>query len=144
MCAVRLIWLLVLMHAALCSQELPFKVENAHGIPFDAERARKLYDAATFQVARELNPSRPLTLRPTFTLVLGAEHAHGDCAEIAWGGLVTVWLKRWEDGKFAYAVVNIAIQQSLDVETRKTLAQRAVRMADATVSVRELKNTGLK
>jgi len=93
--------------------------------------AEKLYLSACEVVQRDFHVVE--TVRPHFTLVLGAERNEFHNA-------TTVWLKNWDPAMFTQAVVVMAYYQILTTDMQKQLTRRALEYANASISVNDLKN----
>jgi hypothetical protein len=93
--------------------------------------AEKLYFSACDVVQRDFHVVE--SVRPHFTLVLGAERNEFHNA-------TTIWLKDWDPALFTQAVVVMAYYQMLTTDMQKQLTRRALEYANASVSVGELKD----
>ena len=95
------------------------------------EEAEKLYWKACQTVEREFNRSTPI--RPKLVLRLGASN------NLLRYPMREIQLKKWDQYRFAEAVVDAALQQMVRPVERSRLGSAAVREAGATVHICELK-----
>jgi len=129
---------LLLLAAASLGQDSPnhYFVMQQAGKASPASDARlreaeKLYLSACAVVQRDFHIVE--SVRPHFTLVLGADRNEFHTA-------TTVWLKNWNPAMFTQAVVVMAYYQMLTTDMQKQLTQRALEYANASVSVGELRD----
>jgi hypothetical protein len=95
------------------------------------EEAEKLYWKACQAVEREFNRSTPI--RPRLVLRLGASN------NLLRYPTREIQLKKWDQHRFADAVVDAALQEMVRPDERAKLSDAAVREAGATVHICELK-----
>jgi hypothetical protein len=95
------------------------------------EEAEKLYWKACQAVEREFNRSTPI--RPKLVLRLGASN------NLLRYPMREIQLKKWDQYRFAEAVVDAALQEMVRPVERSRLGDAAVREAGATVHICELK-----
>jgi hypothetical protein len=95
------------------------------------EEAEKVYLRACEAVEKEFN--RPTSVRPRLILRLGAS------ANVLRYPMGEVQLKKWDEYRFADAVVDLALHDILPPDERVKLGNTAVHEAGATVSICELK-----
>jgi len=129
---------LLLLAAASLGQDSPnhyFVVQQAgKSSPASDARLREaenLYLSACEVVQRDFHMVE--SVRPHFTVVLGAERNEFHTAS-------TVWLKDWNPAMFTQAVVVMAYYQMLTTDMQKQLTRRALEYANASVNVGELKD----
>ena len=125
------IWVLLLCTGAL-AQEL-FAIRGPKNQKVPRAEAEKIYLSACVVVKREF--SRPTTIRPRLTLVLGSatNAVDYDGREIR--------LVKWNEHMFAQGVVMLAVEDLLSPDERLRLGELAVRWAEATVDVEDWKKT---
>jgi hypothetical protein len=95
------------------------------------EEAEKVYLRACQAVEKEFN--RPVPVRPQILLRLGSEN------NVLRYPMREIQLKKWDEYRFADAVVDLALHDLVTPEERVKLGNTAVREAGATVNVCELK-----
>jgi hypothetical protein len=95
------------------------------------EEAKKVYLRACEAVEKEFN--RPAPIRPQLLLRLGSEN------NVLRYPMREIQLKKWDEYRFADAVVDLALHDLVTPEERVKLGNAAVRQAGATVNVCELK-----
>ena len=96
--------------------------------PEDVER---VYLRACEAVEKEFN--RPAPIRPRLVLRLGAGN------NVLRYPMLEIQLKKWDEYRFADAVVDLALHDMLPPDERVRLGNTAVREAGATVNICELK-----
>ena len=96
------------------------------------EEAEKVYLRACEAVEKEFN--RPAPIRPQILLRLGSEN------NVLRYPMREIRLKKWDEYRFADAVVDLALHDLVTPEERFKLGNIAVREAGATVNVCELKS----
>jgi hypothetical protein len=96
------------------------------------EEAEKVYLRACEVVEKEFN--RPTPIRPRLILRLGA----GD--NVLRYPIREIQLKKWDEYRFADAVVDLALHDMVPPEERARLGNTAVHEAGATVNICELKS----
>ena len=99
---------------------------------FSAERAEEVYLRACEVVQREFN--RPVPIRPRLTLRLGAGE------NVLRYPTREILLKKWDEYRFADAVVDIVLFDMVPRDERLKLGNIAITTARSTVSVCELKD----
>lgn len=104
---------------------------NPNHEKLSAEEAEKVYLRACEVVEREFNRSTPI--RPRLLLRLGASH------NVLRYPIREIQLKKWDEYRFADAVVDLALHDVVPPEERARLGNAAVHEAGATVNVCELK-----
>lgn len=112
------------------TQEL-FTIVNPNHEKMSAADAEKVYLKVCEVIEKEFNRATPI--RPRLKLRLGAKDnlLHYPNREIQ--------LKKWDEYRFAEAVVDIALHDLVSPEERLKLSKMAVNQAGATVSLCELK-----
>ena len=107
-------------------------VVNPHREKVPDDEAEKVYLKACEAVEKEFG--RPVPIRPPVILRLGAAEniLHFKTREIL--------LKKWDEVRFADAVVDLALYDMVPAEERLKLSNSAIHRAGATVSVCELKS----
>jgi hypothetical protein len=95
------------------------------------EEAEKVYLRACEAVEKEFNRSTPI--RPRLLLRLGASD------NMLRYPMREIQLKKWDEYRFADAVVDLALHDIVPLEERVRLGNTAVREAGATVNICELK-----
>jgi len=103
---------------------------NRDKIP--VEEIERVYLRACEAVEKEYN--RPAPIRPRLILRLGAE------SNVLRYPMREVQLKKWDEYRFADAVVELALHEMVSREDRNRLRNTAVSEAGATVNVCELKD----
>jgi hypothetical protein len=114
---------------------LPFTVSNPKHLSWSTEEAGRIYMSACELVARSIRPEKPPRLAPKFVLVLGAkenETVHSFTAS-------EVHLREWNPAQFAEAMVLMASREILKNEDVAHLTHDTLIVAEASVSVNELK-----
>jgi hypothetical protein len=95
------------------------------------EEAEKVYLRACEAIEKEFN--RPFPIRPRLLLRLGAND------NVLRYPMGEIQLKKWDEYRFADAVVDLALHDILSPEERVKLGNAAVHEAGATVNICELK-----
>jgi hypothetical protein len=95
------------------------------------EEAEKVYLRACEVIEREFN--RPFPIRPRLLLRLGASD------NVLRYPMGEIQLKKWDEYRFADAVVDLALHEILSPDERVRLGNAAVHEAGATVNLCELK-----
>jgi len=134
---VCLIALTMLSSAGFAQDGLPFAVSNPKHKNWSEEEAKKIYFSSCELVARTVRPEKPPLLRPKFLLVLGADHDEF----VNLSPDMEVHLKSWNKVKFAEAVALIATRDLVQPDQMQKIVQQSVSLADATVSVAQLKQS---
>jgi hypothetical protein len=114
---------------------LPFDVSNPKHLKWSTEEADRIYASACELVARSIRPEKPPRLVPKFTLVLGAK----EDSTLRNGETSEVHLRAWNAGRFAEAMVLVAMREVLKSEDVTNLTRDTLIAAHASVSVNELK-----
>jgi len=114
---------------------LPFEVSNPQHLKWSTEEAERIYVSACELVARSIRPEKPPRLVPKFTLVLGAK----DDSTMRNGETSEVHLRAWNAGRFAEAMVLVAMREIFKSEDVNNLTRDTLIAAHASVSVSELK-----
>jgi hypothetical protein len=107
------------------------KILNSDHEKISFEEVDKVYLRACEAVEREFN--RPVPVRPQILLRLGSEN------NVLRYPMREIQLKKWDEYRFADAVVDLALHDLVTPEERVKLGNAAVREAGATVSVCGLK-----
>ena len=127
--------ILFLAMSAGAQTSLPFEVSNPKHLDWSMEEAGRIYSTACELVARSIRPERPPRLQPKFVLVLGADQdetlRRNDTSEVR--------LKKWNPAHFAEAMVLMATREILKGEDLEHLTRDTLLAAQATVSVKEMK-----
>ena len=121
----------VLAGAKMCSAQDGLRVQNRTNQKWEAAEAQKIYLSACYVVQREFGGALPLAFR--VTLVLGADKNE------VWFARREVRLTKWNRDAFAQGVVWLAFEDLMPVQQRQAIATRAVKWADSTVEVEQLK-----
>jgi hypothetical protein len=116
-------------HSARAPEYL--KVLNPNHEKVSFEEVEKVYLRACEAVQREFN--RPAPVRPQIVLRLGSEN------NVLRYPMGEIELKKWDEYRFADAVVDLALHDLVTPEVRVKLGNTAVREAGATVNVCDLK-----
>jgi hypothetical protein len=95
------------------------------------EEIEKIYLRACEAVEKEFNPPTPI--RPRLILRLGA---NGNVLRYP---MQEIQLKKWDEYRFADAVVELALHDKVTPEERVRLSNAAIRQAGATINICELK-----
>jgi hypothetical protein len=95
------------------------------------EEAEKVYLRACEAIEKEFN--RPIPVRPRLLLRLGASD------NVLRYPMGEIQLKKWDEYRFADAVVDLALHEILSPEERIKLGNTAVHEAGATINICELK-----
>jgi hypothetical protein len=125
----------VLCAGCVAQSSLPFEVSNPKHQKLPVDEAGRIYVSACALAARTIRPERPPHLRPRFTLVLGA--ANDQMVRDEAGS--EIHLKVWNAATFAHAVVMLAAREILRNEDVEDIVRTAVLSAQASVSVRDLR-----
>ena len=107
------------------------RILNPNHEKLSLEAAERLYWKACQAVEREFNRSTPI--RPKLVLRLGASN------NLLRYPTREIQLKKWDQHRFADAVVDAALQEMVRPDERAKLSDAAVREAGATVHICELK-----
>lgn len=118
--------LLALFTVTAGAQE-PFTVRNPKHQKWSPAEADRIYISSCAVVRQEFHSIH--LLRPTFTLVLGADK---DVLSLDQRELR---LRKWNSQFFSQAIVLLSFDEMLPVEERLRLMQRAIRWAEATTDV---------
>jgi hypothetical protein len=119
----------------LAQDSRPFDVRNPKNRKWPAEEATRIYFSACDLVARTVRPERPPRLRPKFVLVLGADSDEF----VNLSPDMEVHLKSWNAVKFAEAVALVASREVVQPDDLERIVKQSVSLANATVSVNQLK-----
>jgi len=114
---------------------LPFDVSNPKHLKWSTEEAGRIYVSACELVARSIHPEKPPRLAPKFTLILGAN----EDSTLRNGETSEVHLRTWNAGRFAEAMVLVAMREVFKSEDVTNLTRDTLIAAHASVSVGELK-----
>lgn len=104
---------------------------NPNHEKISSEEVEKVYLTACYVVEREFK--RPAPIRPRLILRLGANENKLQYP------MREIQLKKWDEYRFADAVVDLALHDMVPAEERVRLGDAAVHEAGATVSICELK-----
>ena len=113
-----------------------FTIRNPKGQAWPSAEAETVYLSACKVIEREF--SSRTSLRPQFTLALGASHNRLSYAQHE------IQLTKWDNDKFAQGVVLLAFEELLSSKDRDQLVRAALSEADSSVDVSALKKEGLK
>jgi len=113
-----------------------FTIRDPKGQAWPSEEAETVYLSACKVIEREF--SSHTSLRPQFTLALGASHNRLSYAQHE------IELTKWDKDKFAQGVVLLAFEELLSPKDRDQLVRAALSEADSSVDVSALKKAGLK
>ena len=113
----------------------PFGVSNPKNKKWPVEEATRIYFSACDRVARNIRPTEPPHLRPSFVLVLGAQSNE----TVRDGKVSEVRLKNWDPVAFAQAVVILAAREILSSDDIAHITHDALTYAQASVSVSDLR-----
>ena len=113
-----------------------FTIRNPKGQAWPSAEAETVYLSACKVIEREF--SSPTSLRPQFTLALGAGHDRLSYAQHE------IQLTKWDKYKFAQGVVLLAFEELLSPKDRLQLVRAALSEVDSSVDVKALKKEGLK
>jgi hypothetical protein len=131
-----LVLLTVMLAAAGLAQNMtPFAVANPKNKKWSAEEAARIYFSTCDLVARSVRPEKPPLLRPKFVLVLGSDNDEF----VNLSPDMEVHLKSWNAVKFAEAVALIATREVVQPDDLKKIVQQSVALANASVSVKQLR-----
>ena len=109
-----------------------FKIVNPSRVSLSIAGAEKVYLNACRLIEEEFSRTEPI--RPQVILHLGAAEN-----EVRYPNN-EIRLKKWDEYRFAQAIVEIAIHDLVSSEERLRLSDQAVNLANTTVSVCDLKN----
>jgi hypothetical protein len=109
-----------------------FKIVNPARLNLSIAGAEKVYLNACRLIEEQFNRSAPV--RPQVILHLGAGEN-----EVRYPNN-EIMLKKWDEFRFAQAVVEIALHELVSTEERIKISDQAVNLANTTVSVCDLKN----
>jgi hypothetical protein len=109
---------------------------NPKGQAWPSTEAETVYLSARKVIGREF--SSPTSLRPQFTLALGASRNNFSYSQYE------IQLTKWDKYKFAQGVVLLAFDELLSPKDRLQLARAALSQADSSVDVNTLRKDGLK
>lgn len=127
--AVRLTISILILTGVGFAQEA-FDVHNTGKHQWPPEEAQKIYNSACAVVEREFGTQH--TVRPRFTLVLGADT----------NGLFVpqreIRLSKWDPFLFAQGVVMLAFEDLMTLDERMSMSKRAMTWADSTVEIKQL------
>ena len=104
-----------------------FATEGKGKQHFPAAEADRLYLSACSAVQTEFRTA--VSVRPNFTLVLGAEKNEVEFKTRQ------IRLTNWDPYLFTEGVVIFASEDLMDVKERMVMTRRAINLADATVNV---------
>lgn len=120
----------ILLLAGVCLAQEAFDVQDKGKHKWPAEDAQKIYNSACAVVEREFGTQH--TVRPRFTLVLGADT----------NGLFVhqreIRLSKWDPFLFAQGVVMLAFEDLMTLDERVSMSKRAMTWADSTVEIKQL------
>jgi len=125
----------VLAQGGAGQEATPFGVSNPKNKKWPVDEASRIYFSACDRVARTIRPLNPPRLRPSFVLVLGAQHNE----TVRDGQVSEVRLKIWDPGAFAQAVVILAAREILSPDDLAHITHEALTYARASVSVDDLR-----
>jgi hypothetical protein len=114
---------------------LPFTVSNPKHLQWSMEEAGRIYDSACNLVSRSLHQQKSLQSQPKFLLVLGAKSDQ----TVRDGENSEIHLKKWNPARFAEAMVILSLRRATKTDDVLRLTHEALRVAEATVSVQELR-----
>jgi hypothetical protein len=121
--------ILLALFASTAGAQEPFTVRNPKHQKWPPAEADKIYTSSCAIVRQEFHSIH--LLRPTFTLVLGADK---DVLSLDQRELR---LRKWNSQLFSEAIVLLSFDEMLPVEERLRLMQRAMRWAEATTDVHD-------
>jgi hypothetical protein len=113
-----------------------FTIRNPKGQAWPSAEAETVYLSACKVIEREF--SSPTSLRPQFTLFLGASRNTLSYSEHE------IQLTKWDKYRFAQGVLVLAFDELLSPKQRLELARAALLEADSSVDVNALRKEGLK
>jgi hypothetical protein len=113
-----------------------FTIRNPKGQAWPSAEAEIVYLSACKVIEREF--SSPTSLRPQFTLSLGASRNTLSYSEHE------IQLTKWDKYRFAQGVLVLAFDELLSPKQRLELARAALSEADSSVDVNALRKEGLK
>lgn len=109
-----------------------FTIVNPNHEKVTIAEVQKIYLSACEAVERKLDWPSPI--RPRFILRLGAPE------NVLRFSSVEILLKKWDDFRFAEAIVDLALRELVSPEERERLSNLAVVQAGATTNLCELKH----
>ncbi|MBZ5643956.1 MAG: hypothetical protein LAO19_14435 [Acidobacteriia bacterium] len=109
-----------------------FKIVNPSRVSLSIAGAERVYLNACRVIEEEFSRTAPI--RPQVILHLGAAE------NVVRYPNNEILLKKWDEYRFAQAIVEIAIHEMVSSEERLRLSDQAVNLANTTVSVCDLKN----
>ncbi len=116
-------------------------IQNPKKLPVPEARVNVIYDVVRQLVFEAVKPAggKPVSLRLTLSLAVRPEFGYLTNEEQR---SAEVFLTEWDEAQFSYAVMALALQQTLPAKRRSEILQEAQRRVDllAPVDVNELKN----
>lgn len=123
--------LAVTLASACYAQDAGVSITGKGKQKWSKSEVNRVYFSACSAVQREFYNSK--VPRPTVALILGADKNAIDYNK------KTVLLRQWDRYLFAQGVVLLAFEDLLTPERRLVITSRAVKLADASVDVGELR-----
>jgi hypothetical protein len=104
------------------------RVENPKHLDYPEAKAKVLLGTACRVVAEEFHAQDPSEVVYPLTLVLGVRDEHW--TEDEEGHDYTLYLKDWNEAKFAVAAMRLALQRLITRDRRKRLVREILRRSD--------------
>lgn len=115
-------------------------IQNPKKLPVPEARVSVIYDVVRQLVFEEVKPAggKPVSLKLTLSLAVRPEFGYLTSEE---NRTAEVFLTEWDEARFSYAVMALALQQTLPAKRRSEILQEAQRRVDllAPVDVSRLK-----
>lgn len=115
-------------------------IQNPKKLPVPETRVNLIYDVVRQLVFEEVKPAggKPVSLKLTLSLAVRPEFGYLTSEE---NRAAEVFLKEWDEARFSYAVMALALQQTLPAKRRSEILQEAQRRVNllAPVDVSQLK-----
>jgi len=126
-----LLVLLLLFAARFCQAQVT--IRNPQSLPVPEAKAEALLHLGCQAVAEEFHVKNTKQLAFPLTLVLGGDEEHYSANEDK--GEYTVYLKRWDEAKFASSVLRLAIWRMMPRRRRNQLVEEMLERATRTTPV---------
>ena len=119
-------------------------IQNPKKLPVPEARVAVIYDVVRELVFEQVKPAGGKMVNLRLTLALSVRPQAGYLTDEE-NGTVEIYLKEWDEVRFAQAVMALALQQALPAKRRQEILQEAQRRVDllAPVDVSRLKKEEL-
>jgi len=125
--AVKLTIVVLAVSAGVAYAQNEFDVHDKGKLKWSAEDAHKIYLSACTVVEREFSIHH--TVRPRFTLILGADETG------VFFGAREIRLSKWDPALFAQGVVMLAFDDLMTLDERLAMTRRALNWANSTIEL---------